>query len=49
MLDGRIDFRYINTQEQIADISTKALGVDKHDYFVKKLQSEDGEHELELD
>ena len=47
VLDGEIDLKYVNTQEQIANVFTKALGVEKQDYFVEKLGLKKMKLELE--
>ena len=47
VLDGEIDLKYVNTQEQIANVFTKALGVEKQDYFLEKLGLKKMKLELE--
>jgi len=44
VLDGQIDLVYVKTNEQVADIFTKALGKDKFEYFRDRL----GVHEMDV-
>ncbi|KAL5708855.1 hypothetical protein ACHQM5_017835 [Ranunculus cassubicifolius] len=35
---GKIEVKYISTEDQVADILTKALPTDKHHYFKEMMQ-----------